>query len=608
MKKSQIAIAILSAAVLSTSALGLAACQKKKDPVTPPPSGGDKPSNATYTITFDANGGAFADEKTQVTVTTKADGTVELPTEPTKENYEFIGYNFEQNGTGSTVTATSVFTEDSTVYAQWFNENETPEIPPDENDPPVYDSNFRLVGKIGDDKEWDKDRLDYVFKPVELTGNTTWKRYQLTLDMKAGNSVKIRTIYTYLDELDCAYVKSFGADWGFNAFNFAAAKDFAQTNDDGNFIIKTGKGDKYTFTMDVNLDADEKICDYIITVGKGENGATVAAPTIGSGVYFKDGGSFIKKANFSVGTGYGDVEEWSAQNVTVKVGDKLVFGNGGGMVNTVTVKGNSGMNAFTVSGGEFTASQAGRFEFYYQPESGDVYINNVTPISLQQTDGVYDGQTRLKAFTANGTEAVATDIEIEGSGNASLTIKVGGNALSDFTLSDNEDTTNSGATLSSGVITVPKGKRYSFYYSVHEKRLSVKANEIIVAPNAENYVEVPATQGTYGYLVGKISNRSTTVDAAHGYKMTVDGSEYKLINVYLEEGDKVKVRAGNSFASGSNKIRGGGAPAEATADGYITINATGYYCFYYADDYDDWGTHHLCEMWLTYSTTASGTA
>ncbi|MCH5161693.1 MAG: InlB B-repeat-containing protein, partial [Clostridiales bacterium] len=123
MKKTRKALAAIAAAVLGTAAFGLAACTNPN--LSDPSTGGDtgnnnKPSTpAIFTVTFDANGGEFEGGEETVEVKTKSDGTVEFPTAPEWDDHTFEGYTLNEDGTGGAVTATKVFTEDTTVYALW---------------------------------------------------------------------------------------------------------------------------------------------------------------------------------------------------------------------------------------------------------------------------------------------------------------------------------------------------------------------------------------------------------------------------------------------------------------------------------------------------------
>ena len=69
------------------------------------------------TVTFNANG-----ENASVAPasgTTNAAGKLSTLPTPTRDGYTFKGWNTKQNGTGTTVTEETTFTENTTVYAQW---------------------------------------------------------------------------------------------------------------------------------------------------------------------------------------------------------------------------------------------------------------------------------------------------------------------------------------------------------------------------------------------------------------------------------------------------------------------------------------------------------
>ena len=75
-------------------------------------------------VTFDANGGAWADGKTQLVQTTTylqlAAGTIPA-TNPTKDGHDFAGWYSNASGTGSALTssATARLNKDTTYYAKW---------------------------------------------------------------------------------------------------------------------------------------------------------------------------------------------------------------------------------------------------------------------------------------------------------------------------------------------------------------------------------------------------------------------------------------------------------------------------------------------------------
>jgi len=73
---------------------------------------------STYTITFDANGGTPA----TTTLVTGTNGKLSyLPKDPVYEGHAFQGWFTSKTG-GTQVTLNTVFTSDSTVYAQWSSQ------------------------------------------------------------------------------------------------------------------------------------------------------------------------------------------------------------------------------------------------------------------------------------------------------------------------------------------------------------------------------------------------------------------------------------------------------------------------------------------------------
>ncbi|MFT3951906.1 MAG: InlB B-repeat-containing protein [Oscillospiraceae bacterium] len=73
----------------------------------------------TYTVTFNSTGGSAVDP-----VQTNADGTITLPTPPTKTGNTFMGWYTMLNG-GTKIFSTSTFDHDATVYALWEPEEYT---------------------------------------------------------------------------------------------------------------------------------------------------------------------------------------------------------------------------------------------------------------------------------------------------------------------------------------------------------------------------------------------------------------------------------------------------------------------------------------------------
>jgi len=97
----------------------------------------------SFLVTFDKNGG-----NTEASPTSKVAAPPEymvdiLPTPPTRIGHTFIGWNTDEDGSGTSFEATTPVSADITVYAQWeiitctvtFNSSEGSLVPPDQ---PVY--------------------------------------------------------------------------------------------------------------------------------------------------------------------------------------------------------------------------------------------------------------------------------------------------------------------------------------------------------------------------------------------------------------------------------------------------------------------------------------
>jgi len=78
----------------------------------------DKPKTE-YTITYDANGGAFADNKTTVTQKAKEGATLTAPASPTRTASAFSGWATDKSGKTPWKFATDTVTGNITLYAIW---------------------------------------------------------------------------------------------------------------------------------------------------------------------------------------------------------------------------------------------------------------------------------------------------------------------------------------------------------------------------------------------------------------------------------------------------------------------------------------------------------
>ena len=84
---------------------------------------GNGQSETQYTVTYNANGGTFADGETTLTATVKNNSTLTAPDSPTRTNYTFAGWATNSAGSNKWKFSTDKVTGDITLYATWLQES-----------------------------------------------------------------------------------------------------------------------------------------------------------------------------------------------------------------------------------------------------------------------------------------------------------------------------------------------------------------------------------------------------------------------------------------------------------------------------------------------------
>ncbi len=152
MKKAKVLIATLSAATLAVACGAFVACGGDEPP-TPPPAG-------NYEITFDANGGSYAENAESVKLTTDENGRLAAApaADPTYSGYSFANYNTAADGSGTEITygvSGYQFTAATTVYAQWVEAG-------------LYTADGKFVAELESSTPGDTAELQYGASGVEL--------------------------------------------------------------------------------------------------------------------------------------------------------------------------------------------------------------------------------------------------------------------------------------------------------------------------------------------------------------------------------------------------------------------------------------------------------
>jgi uncharacterized repeat protein (TIGR02543 family) len=101
-------------------------------------------TSETYTVTFKSNYGENNTLYTRtVTLPVTAIGAKDFPSAPSRPGYNFMGWNIASNGLGNGFTATSTVSANTTVYAQWTDEDLIT-LNPDAGDGAFSQGNFTL--------------------------------------------------------------------------------------------------------------------------------------------------------------------------------------------------------------------------------------------------------------------------------------------------------------------------------------------------------------------------------------------------------------------------------------------------------------------------------
>lgn len=123
---------VLSICAAICLTFGLFACKAEsnadEEELPPPP----PVESVSYDITFDANGGKFADGSITKIVKTDADtGKVTPPAEPVKSDFSFLYWGKSATAAAAINFSAETFSANATVYAVW---EEIPEVYPDESE------------------------------------------------------------------------------------------------------------------------------------------------------------------------------------------------------------------------------------------------------------------------------------------------------------------------------------------------------------------------------------------------------------------------------------------------------------------------------------------
>ncbi len=107
-------------AVMTLSLFALVACDKN-DPDQKDPEVNNPP--AKYTVTYDANGGEFANNESTTQQTVDSGSKLIAPSSPSRANYNFAGWTKSKNGSDMWLFDSDTVNGNITLYAKWGQES-----------------------------------------------------------------------------------------------------------------------------------------------------------------------------------------------------------------------------------------------------------------------------------------------------------------------------------------------------------------------------------------------------------------------------------------------------------------------------------------------------
>lgn len=118
MKKIQQTYCVLTLILTAFFVLTLTACQPSQPNGN---NGGGKGDEfpATYTVIFDANDGIFSNGSEKQTIQVESGSKLFAPSNPTRDNYTFVGWSRSKSGTDTWQFDLDTVTQNITLYAQW---------------------------------------------------------------------------------------------------------------------------------------------------------------------------------------------------------------------------------------------------------------------------------------------------------------------------------------------------------------------------------------------------------------------------------------------------------------------------------------------------------
>lgn len=273
----------------------------------------------TKAITFDANGGEFADYDTTSVEITGTDSDV--PPSVSRTGYTISGWNTEKDGTGTTVANGTSFqnlTNGATYYAQWVEVEMTIDVKESSADEAISSvsgekddsSNYIITATLDNAEYADTSKYKLTWSVyADDTKLTESADYTVSLDSTNGtatitvNSGVFNTTDVMLYVAATATAKNYNVDFKGSGYTVAPEETNSATYGT-DLSVTIAASDNYTLTGDVTVKVDETTLTSGVTWTRnyynGTYSLTIDGSAITGDVTVEVGTTFDADQNYAV--------------------------------------------------------------------------------------------------------------------------------------------------------------------------------------------------------------------------------------------------------------------------------------------------------------------
>ena len=235
--------------------------------------GTSRSSSQEYEVTLNANGGKCDAESIKV----KIGGKFRHPPSPTRDGYEFSGWNTKKDGSGTTVKSTTKVTKSAkhTLYAQWKEASE-PAPEPAKTYTITFDANGEGAEYTsGGEPITVEEKGTYGTLPV-----LTRKEFLFDgwfTEKEGGDRVQSGDPFSANADQTLYAHWSDDPDYYYNFWNEDLGNTVKNLKDDDMYKVYSENGDKFLEGCGLKMTSKEE-CDYIVVFGSKSDAEGIENP------------------------------------------------------------------------------------------------------------------------------------------------------------------------------------------------------------------------------------------------------------------------------------------------------------------------------------------